>query len=112
VATGLNFVAEPIHDLWRNESSIFSPRHYGDPVTFASCPIARRERAAGEVRKHPAGGGSASGRQLLGGLKHIFVNVQCSPHKCSIAHQTSDVNTLFRREVAYATAPHQKRQLM
>jgi hypothetical protein len=46
---GLNFLAEPIHYLWCDESSVFSSRHYGDAVAFASCPITRLQRTAGEV---------------------------------------------------------------
>ena len=66
-------------------------RHEGDAV-----PHARRlpwlKRLAGQLREHPPGRGAAVRRDVLGRLKHVFVDIQGGPHESNITHQASDVN--------------------
>jgi hypothetical protein len=92
---GLGFVAEPIHDLRCDESSISSLGQHRHSITLARGSISRYQRAASEVRKYPTSRGSPLSRQLLSGLQYVFVDIQCSSHLYSIPHHTSDVNPTF-----------------
>src|SRR5580692_2186750 len=92
----LGFVAESIHDLRCDESSISALGQHRNAITLARGSIPRYQRTASEIRKYPTSRGSSLSRQLLSSLQHVFINIQCSSHLYSITHQTSDVNTPFR----------------
>jgi hypothetical protein len=91
-AARLSFVPEPVNNFRCNEAGLSPGRQDRHAVAFAWGTAARSQSTAGELGKNPPCGSSTPRRQFLGGLKHVFVDVQCGSHGLIITHQSSDVN--------------------
>jgi len=85
-------VPEPVHNFQCNDTGLPPWRQDWHAVAFAWVLAVGRQRAAGELRKNPARGGSTPRRQFLGSLKNVRIDVQRSSHLLIITQQSSSVN--------------------
>lgn len=91
-------VPQPVHERHRRTSAPLGPARQERNSIAHPRGTFRLESVSGEIRKNAAGARGATGRDLLGRLKNVVVDVEGRAHRPIITHRASDVNRQNRAQ--------------